>query len=63
MRKLNKKNFSQMHTVEAYANCTCACYCPTCSCYGPDFLHISDSQASSNAIAQTYTPTATVQVR
>ncbi|MCE3202725.1 CLI_3235 family bacteriocin precursor [Paenibacillus sonchi] len=63
MRKLNKKNFSQMHTVEAYADChlSCACYCATCSCWGPDFLHVSNTSADSGS--QNYTPTATAQVR
>ncbi|WP_156934311.1 CLI_3235 family bacteriocin precursor [Paenibacillus zanthoxyli] len=65
MRKLNKKNFSHMHTIEAYADCSlsCACYCPTCSCSGWDWIHWSDTKVTSNSIAQNYTPTATAQVR
>lgn len=63
MNKLHKKNYPQMNTIEAYADCnlSCACYCAVCSCWGPDFLHISDTSA--NSLAQNFIPTATAQVR
>lgn len=63
MKRLYKKNYEQGRTIQGYAvTCKngCACICQTCTCLGPDFLHVSDRRAKHAASA---TGVATVKKR
>lgn len=45
MKKLVKRlDLNNLNTIEAY--CCCYCICQTCSCWGPDFLAVSNNRSS-----------------